>query len=488
MRFPYSFYCTHALAQYSVNSVPHPKEEGQEFFVSNPDNILDYYTVSALNQQIQNIDSLSGAEFCIVVVNDYVGDSDFEFALELFNAWGIGKKASNNGLLLFIAKNRREYRFISGYGMESIIPDAYLKRIGEKYLVPYFREGNYDTGVIEATAFIEEILLSPNSIEELRLQMPEATPFFSRANPVLMNTVFLFVLFSAFYVYAHLIIVNLLKGTKRKVSWVNAIFQGIGCMLILMFFSVFIFAFVFDNVEEVYQLKHLPYFAFVLLSFILAMKITKGRSSIIESFKDEEDLQKALKKFTGFVFVPMLLTPLAWFDLGLILNRMNKNRNRFSPPENNGNWQRINRSSSPGNDKKYLDKGQQKEESIKSLRYEIWINTKTSETKLIAWDKSRKFSECPECHYYTLELNKTKTIQAASYSSAGKGEKYDECTNCKHHLFKLFFTIPRKSESSSGGSSSGRSGGGSSSSSSSSRSSGSFGGGSSGGGGAGGRW
>ncbi len=143
---------------YTVDNLPSPKIKGQDYFVSNPDGILSSGTVAELDGLSTQIEATTKSEFAIVVVNDYVGDSDFEFALKLFNAWGIGKKESNNGLLLFIAKDRHEYRFITGYGMESILPDAYLKRIGEKYLVPNFRNEDYDRGVMEASEFIKTIL------------------------------------------------------------------------------------------------------------------------------------------------------------------------------------------------------------------------------------------------------------------------------------------------------------------------------------------
>lgn len=467
-----------AMAQYSINTVPNPKLNGQEYFVSNPDGILNPYTVMTLDDISHKIDSLTGAEFAIVMVNNYIGESDFEFALELFNTWGIGKKEANNGLLLFISKNTREYRFISGYGMESIFPDAYLKRIGEKYLVPNFRSGNYDLGVLEAAEFIEHILMSPDSLRELERLMPEAMPFWSWRNPVLKNTLLILLFFSALYLYVHIVAYRILKNQKKKPKLIVPIFYGMGCMFFAMFVTLFIFLFVFDNLAEIYQKKNIPYFVLVLAILILAMKIIDGRSIINRGYKDEEDLQKALKKYVGYLFVPMLLTPVAWYGLFSAFNRFNNNKGRFTPPDDSGQWQRINRSSHGAS--KYLDKGQKKEEQVASLRYEIWKNQQSGVIKLIAWDKKRKFETCPECGYYTLVRNETRTLRAATYSATGQGETFDTCKNCTYFVSKGTFTIPKK-ERSSGSSSGGGSRG-------SSGSSGSFGGGSSGGGGAGGRW
>lgn len=152
---------------YTVDNLPSPKVKGQDFFVSNPDGILSHSIVQELDNTCQKIEATFGVEYAIVVVDDYVGDNDFDFAFELFKKWGIGKADSNNGLLLFIAKNRREYRFISGYGVEEVLPDASLKRIGEEYLVPNFRNNNYSKGILEASNFIAEVLHSPSYMENV---------------------------------------------------------------------------------------------------------------------------------------------------------------------------------------------------------------------------------------------------------------------------------------------------------------------------------
>ncbi len=75
---------------YTVDNLPNPKIKGQDYFVSNPDGILSSGAVSELDGLSKEIEATTKSEFAIVVVNDYVGDSDFEFALKLFNTWGIG--------------------------------------------------------------------------------------------------------------------------------------------------------------------------------------------------------------------------------------------------------------------------------------------------------------------------------------------------------------------------------------------------------------
>ncbi|WP_223584449.1 TPM domain-containing protein [Sphingobacterium sp. GVS05A] len=467
------------LAQYTVDNVPSPKQKGQDYFVSNPDGILSSGTVAELDGLSTQIEAATKSEYAIVLVNDYVGDSDFEFALKLFNTWGIGKKGSNNGLLLFIAKDRREYRFITGYGMESTLPDAYLKRIGEKYLVPNFRNGNYDQGVSEASQFIKTILMSPDSKAELERLMPEATPIWSFSSPILRNSLLVLALFAVCYIWLGEVTRAIKGQLTKKSKYFPPLVSGCGCMGMLMFASVFICAFALNNFEVVYQWKNLPYFIFIFGSITLAMKYNASRTQIVNSYRDEENIQQALRKFRIWGLVPLLLSPLALFDLFGINKRIRRNELRLTPPDGSGRWLRMNKDDVSIRESAYLDQGQLMEEKIGSRSYEIWVDQISNETKLVPWDENAGYIDCPQCHYRTFETGLSHTIRSATYSSQGLEERFDKCKNCGHRVSHGEHTIPVKVRSSSS-----RSGGGGSSSSGG----GSFGGGSSGGGGAGGRW
>lgn len=467
------------FGQYTVDNIPSPKQKGQDYFVSNPDGILSSGTVAELDGLSTQIEAATKSEYAIVLVNDYVGDSDFEFALKLFNTWGIGKKESNNGLLLFIAKDRREYRFITGYGMESTLPDAYLKRIGEKYLVPNFRNGDYDQGVLEASRFIKTILTSPDSRAELERLMPEATPIWSLRSPILRNSLLVLALFVICYIWLGEVTRAIKGKLTEKSKYFPPLVSGCGCMGMLMFASVFICAFALNNFEVVYQWKNLPYFVFIFGSITLAMKYNASRTEIVNSYRDEENIQQALRKFRVWGLVPLLLSPLALFDLFGINKRIRRNELRLTPPDGSGRWLRMNKDDVATRESVYLDQGQLLEEKIGSRSYEIWVDQTSNETKLVPWDENAGYIDCPQCHYRTFETGLTHTIRSATYSSQGLEERFDKCKNCGHRVSHGEHSIPVKVRSSSS-----RSGGGGSSGGGG----GSFGGGSSGGGGAGGRW
>ena len=134
--------------RYTVDEVPNPKTNDASAFVANPDGIISEETVYQLNIILQNLEAKNKAEIAVVVLNS-IGDNDiFDFGVKLFERWGIGKKGSDNGLLILFVLDQRKIRFETGYGLEGVLPDAICKRIQMNEMVPYFKEGNYDEGML----------------------------------------------------------------------------------------------------------------------------------------------------------------------------------------------------------------------------------------------------------------------------------------------------------------------------------------------------
>lgn len=122
-------------------------------------------------------------------------------------------------------------------------------------------------------------------------------------------------------------------------------------------------------------------------------------------------------------------------------------------------------------DDKHLKDGQQKEEELKSVDYDVWICPSCEHLTIEAYKKwFSRYSACRSCGYKTLEGEST-TLVAATTSSTGTKRIDYECHNCGDE-YSVTKVIPKLSSSSSS------SGGGGSS----------FGGGSSSGGGASGSW
>lgn len=87
------------------------------------------------------------AEVAVLVINSTEGEGMASYAIRVAEKNGIGKKGVDNGLLLTIATEDREWRIDVGYGLEGTLPDGKVGRIGREYLVPYLKEGNWGGGI-----------------------------------------------------------------------------------------------------------------------------------------------------------------------------------------------------------------------------------------------------------------------------------------------------------------------------------------------------
>lgn len=95
----------------------------------------------------------------VVATFKSIGDNDpADFANKLYEAWGIGKKGEDKGVLIFLAVKERKVRIETGYGVEGILPDGRVGEILDRYVVPYLKKGNYGKGLSNAMVVVSTIV------------------------------------------------------------------------------------------------------------------------------------------------------------------------------------------------------------------------------------------------------------------------------------------------------------------------------------------
>jgi len=85
--------------------VEYPSPTG---YVNDFAHMLSPGDIARLNSEITAIDKATTVEIAIVTVDSLQGVSVEEYAVKLFEKWGIGKKGTDNGLLILVSKNDRE--------------------------------------------------------------------------------------------------------------------------------------------------------------------------------------------------------------------------------------------------------------------------------------------------------------------------------------------------------------------------------------------
>ena len=93
----------------------------------------------------------TGNQVVVVTLKDLGGTDIADYGYQLGRAWGIGQSKKNNGALIIVAPSQRATRIEVGYGLEGTLTDAQSKLIIENAMLPHFRKGDYDGGLIEGT-------------------------------------------------------------------------------------------------------------------------------------------------------------------------------------------------------------------------------------------------------------------------------------------------------------------------------------------------
>ena len=135
-------------------------------FVSNPDGILSQEAVARIDRICDSLRQERLAEVAVVAVREIRSDDVFSFAIKLFTEWGVGRADGDNGLGILLVEGVHEIRFVTGDGLEGVLPDALCKRIQLNYMLPWFRRGDYSRGMVEGVEAVAEVLKGGDPLPE----------------------------------------------------------------------------------------------------------------------------------------------------------------------------------------------------------------------------------------------------------------------------------------------------------------------------------
>ncbi|HSZ73044.1 MAG TPA: TPM domain-containing protein [Cytophagaceae bacterium] len=117
-------------------------------FVSDFSNFLTNNEEKKLTKLITRYENKTTNEIAVVTLDSiYPYNNIKDFALDLGNHWGVGKKLKNNGLMIVICRNPMEIRVSTGVGTEQILTDQVCKEVLDQYIIPEFHQGHYYKGL-----------------------------------------------------------------------------------------------------------------------------------------------------------------------------------------------------------------------------------------------------------------------------------------------------------------------------------------------------
>ena len=101
----------------------------------------------SLEQKLSSWEAQRGSQFAVLIVPTTKPESIDEYSQRVTDAWKIGRKGVDDGILLVIAKNDKKLRLQVGKGFEGALTDVTSKRIIDEVIVPPFRKGDFAGGI-----------------------------------------------------------------------------------------------------------------------------------------------------------------------------------------------------------------------------------------------------------------------------------------------------------------------------------------------------
>ncbi len=146
--------CLAAAAPHSAyGAFPRPRGAVNDFA-----GVLSTAAAARMEALAEEILQKTGTAVVVGVFSSLDGSDPDQFANELYEAWGIGKKGEDKGVLIMLAVQERRVRIETGYGVEGVLPDGLAGSILDRYVVPQLMQNRFDEGLLNAVAAVGQVL------------------------------------------------------------------------------------------------------------------------------------------------------------------------------------------------------------------------------------------------------------------------------------------------------------------------------------------
>lgn len=135
---------------YNSDNIPMPYLTDERQHTCNPDGVLSEAAVAQIDTLLYKAEHEKGVQAIAIVVKN-VEDADvYSFGMAVAQKYKMGSAKKSTGLLFILATEDRSYYILTGDGMEGTLPDAICKRIENYYMLPYLKESDWDSAMVQA--------------------------------------------------------------------------------------------------------------------------------------------------------------------------------------------------------------------------------------------------------------------------------------------------------------------------------------------------
>jgi len=156
MKRLFGFILIYLLASTTGFGQKFPEKPNPPRLVNDLAGVLSADEANALENKLVVYNDTTSSQIAIVLIHSLDGYPIEDYTPKLAELWGVGQAKKNNGILILAAIDDRKIFVATGYGLEGAVPDALVKRIIENDIKPYFKAGDYYSGLDKG---VDQIIL-----------------------------------------------------------------------------------------------------------------------------------------------------------------------------------------------------------------------------------------------------------------------------------------------------------------------------------------
>jgi len=108
----------------------------------------------------EGLKAQTGSEIAVLTVPTTEPLDDFTYGMRVADAWKVGARGQDTGVLILLVTKDRKLRIFTGYGVEGILPDGLVGAIQDQEMIPSFKTGGFDEGIERGVTAIAQRILA----------------------------------------------------------------------------------------------------------------------------------------------------------------------------------------------------------------------------------------------------------------------------------------------------------------------------------------
>lgn len=160
-----------AACAVAVAEVPVPRLQARATDLTGT---LSASQLQSLESTLAAFEQKKGSQIALLMLPTTKPEAIEQYSIRVAEAWKIGRKGTDDGVILVIAKDDHKLRIEVGRGLEGAIPDVVAKRVIREVIAPHFLNGDFNGGIADGVASLMKLIegeaLPPPARAEAREQ------------------------------------------------------------------------------------------------------------------------------------------------------------------------------------------------------------------------------------------------------------------------------------------------------------------------------